>query len=97
MINDLGQAASILKTGEYQILEQAYLNWHGACADENEITYLFTQYMQFGMIPHWAETFAKTVISDFNSEIQINPGFYSLSSFSPRVACKKKNPSFSIN
>ncbi len=95
-MNKFVQAATILKTGEYQVLEQAYLNWHGACADEDEINLLFAQYMQFGVLPHWAESFAKTVISDFNAQLQVNPGFYSLSCFSPRVASKKKIPSFSI-
>ena len=96
-MKSLVKAATILKTGEYQVLEQAYLNWHGACADEDEINLLFAQYMQYGILPHWAENFAKSVVSDFNARLQVNPGFYSLSCFSPRVATRKKIPSFSIN
>ncbi len=95
-MNDLIQAADILNTGEYQILEQAYLNWHGTTASEHELYQLFSQYMQFGMVPHWAENFAKIVIADFNSNIKVNPGFYCLSSFTPRVASAKKIPTFSI-
>ncbi|MCB1755309.1 MAG: hypothetical protein KDJ38_07295 [Gammaproteobacteria bacterium] len=90
------KAAEILQTGEYQVLEQAYFNWHGAYAPEEDLNLLFARYMQFGVLPHWAEKFAINVISDFNSQIVVNPGFYSLSSFSPRVACAKKIPTFSI-
>ncbi len=96
-MNDLTQAATILKTGEYQVLEQAYLSWHGACAEAEELNLLFAQYMQYGILPHWAENFAKTIISDFHSEITVNPGFYSLSCFSPRVASAKKIPTFSVS
>jgi hypothetical protein len=96
-MNNLVQAANILNTGEYQVLQQAYLNWHGACAGEGELIILFSYYMQYGDLPHWADNFAKSVISDFNAEIDVNPGFYSLSSFCPRVGSAKKIPTFSID
>ena len=96
-MKDLVHAANILKTGEFQVLEQAYLNWHGACAEECEIYDLFAQYMLYGELPHWAQAFAKEVISDYNASLATNPGLFSLSSFSPRVACSKKIPTFSIN
>ncbi len=96
-MNDLVQAACILNTSEYQVMEQAYMNWHGAHANEQELYSLFSQYMQYGVVPHWAENFAKTVISDFNAQIKVNPGFYCLSCFFPRVASIRKTPTFSVN
>ncbi len=96
-MNDLVQAAAILKTGEYQLMQQAYINWHGAHATDKELYSLFSQYMQYGVVPHWVEAFAKTVISDFNAQIQVNPAFYCLSCFSPRVASNRKIPTFSVD
>ena len=97
IMNELVQAASLLETDEYQLIEQAYINWHGKRANDKDLYQFFSQYMQYGTTPYWVENYAKTVIQDWNSHVRHITGFYCLASFAPRVAKVRNKPSYSVD
>ncbi len=59
---EVGQAANILQVGEFQLLQLAYREWHGADLPEDQVDRLFHHYMIDSSVPHWARHYARQII-----------------------------------
>ncbi len=55
-------AANILQVGEFQLLQLAFRQWHGKDLPEALISQLFTGYMLYNEVPHWARHYARNVL-----------------------------------
>ena len=56
------QAANILQTGEFQVLQLAYHDWYGQDLPEALNDRLFRSFMLHGEVPHWAREYALRII-----------------------------------
>lgn len=90
------RVADLLQVSEYKIFSEAYLNWHGDRATEDDLAELFSRFMMFGEAPDWAEVYAQSLLTDLMNNRQINLNSYCVLNMSPRVASKKPRISFSI-
>lgn len=95
-MQSIKKVAEILQISEYKIFSEAYLNWHGGRAEEEDLNELFSRFMMFDEAPEWAEIYAKSLLEDMQSNRQINLNSYSVLNMSPRVGSKKPVISFSI-
>lgn len=84
----ISKAASLLNISEYRLFSEAYLNWFGDRASENDITSVFAQYKMFGEVPVWADQFAKSVLADLEANRQVHLNSFCLLNLSPRVGGK---------
>jgi hypothetical protein len=89
------RAASLLKVSEFRLFSEAYLTTFGDRAEQADLFDLFAQFMMFGEVPYWADTFAKHVLDDLaaNRIVQLNS--FCLMNVSPRLG-DKPDLSFSI-
>jgi len=95
-MQSIKKVADLLQVSEYKIFSEAYLNWYGDRATEDDLVELFSRFMMFGEAPQWAETYAQALLEDLESNRQINLNSYCVLNMSPRVASKKTQISFSI-
>ena len=56
------RAANILQVGEFQLLQLAYVDWHGEDLPEHLTDDMFSAYMLRGVIPGWARHYARRII-----------------------------------
>ncbi len=89
------KAASLLKVSEYRLFSEAYLAWFGDRAEEDDIVFLFSQFMMFGEVPDWADLFARNLLADLEANRQVNLASFSLLNLAPRTGAKA-DISFSI-
>jgi len=59
----VAQAANLLQVGEFQLLQLAYYEWHGRDLEPALIDRLFTSYMLKNEVPHWAQHYARKILS----------------------------------
>ena len=60
--NEIAEAANILQTGEFQILQLAYYDWHGRELPEAATDRLFAAYMIHNQVPDWALYYARRIL-----------------------------------
>ena len=84
----ISKAANLLQISEYRLFSEAYLNWFGDRASENDITSVFAQFKMFGEVPVWADQFARSVLNDLQANRQVNLNSYCLLNLSPRIGGK---------
>ena len=60
--NEIAEAANILQTGEFQILQLAYYDWHGRELPESATDRLFAAYMIHSQVPDWARHYAQRIL-----------------------------------
>lgn len=96
MINSVSKAAQLLKTSEFNLLNEAWLTWFGDQPREQEIINVFSQLMMFGKAPDWADHFAKSVLADLEADRQVNLHSFTLLNQTPRVGPRPKI-SFSVD
>jgi hypothetical protein len=56
-------AANILQVGEFQLLQLAYRDWHGRDMSDAGVSELFSHYMLYNEVPHWARHYARTILA----------------------------------
>ncbi len=95
-MHNVKRIADLLQVSEYKIFSEAYLNWHGDRATDDDLAELFSRFMMFGEAPDWAEVYAQSLLTDLMNNRQINLNSYCVLNMSPRVASKKPKISFSI-
>lgn len=95
-MQSIKKVADLLQISEYKIFSEAYLNWYGDRATEDDLVELFSRFMMFGEAPQWAEVYAQSLLEDLQSNRQIHLNSYCVLNMSPRVASKKTQISFSI-
>ena len=95
-MQSIKKVADLLEVSEYKIFSEAYLNWHGDRATEDDLAELFSRFMMFGETPDWVEEYARALLVDLHNNRQINLNSYCVLNMSPRVARKKTKISFSI-
>ena len=95
-VQTITKAATLLKTSEYRIFSEAYLNWYGDRADTADLDDIFSRFMMFGEIPPWADNYAQALINDTLSNRQVNLSSYCVLNMNPRVGSRKKRTSFTI-
>jgi len=59
---EIAQAANILQVGEFQLLQLAYRDWHGAEMSASMTDRLFADYMLRKKTPHWARHYARRIL-----------------------------------
>lgn len=59
---EVSLAANLLQTGEFQVLQLAYYDWHGEDLPETSIDRIFSDYMMRGLVPAWARHYARRII-----------------------------------
>lgn len=58
----VAKAANLLQIGEFQLLQLAYRDWHGAEMRDELSDEMFRSYMLRGEVPPWARHFARRII-----------------------------------
>ena len=94
-MQSISRAARALDVSEYKLFSEAYLAWFGDRADEDDITFVFAQFMMFGELPDWADSYARSVLDDLEANRQVNVNSFSVLNLSPRVGARP-GISFSI-
>ena len=61
------KAADLLNISEYRLFSEAYFTWFGDRANENDITFVFSQFKMFGEVPEWADLYARHVLVDLEA------------------------------
>lgn len=89
------KAADLLNISEYRLFSEAYFTWFGDRANENDITFVFSQFKMFGEVPEWANLYARHVLVDLEANRQVNLNSFCVLNLSPRVG-QKAEISFSI-
>lgn len=84
----ISKAANLLNISEYRLFSEAYLNWFGDRANENDITSVFAHFKMFGEVPDWANQFARSVLDDLEANRQVSLNSYCLLNLAPRVGAK---------
>jgi len=56
------RAANVLQVGEFQLLQLAYKEWFGEDLPEALVARLFSSYMLYNEVPHWARHYARLVL-----------------------------------
>lgn len=64
----LRDAANILDTSEYDVLNQAYRHWYGKTAPCAQINRAFSAYLKTQQPPHWARHYALHIITRYEAE-----------------------------
>jgi hypothetical protein len=64
----LTEAANILDTSEFTVLENAYQHWFGENATTDFINRTFSDYLQGQTPPYWARHYALLIINRFETE-----------------------------
>ncbi|MEE8456328.1 MAG: hypothetical protein V3R90_16545, partial [Limibaculum sp.] len=59
---EVNKAANLLQIGEFQLLQLAYLAWHGEEMPETASDTIFRSYMVLSRVPAWARHYARRVI-----------------------------------
>lgn len=72
----LTQAANILDTSEFKVLEYAYQHWFGEQASFEFIERIFSDYLHSQTSPYWARHYAANIINRFETEKQAQRNFY---------------------
>jgi hypothetical protein len=60
--DEIAEAANLLQTGEFQLLQLAYYDWHGHDLPEDRLDELFADYMIRKRVPSWARHYARRII-----------------------------------
>jgi len=94
-MHTISKAANILNISEFKLFSEAYLNWFGDRADDEDLTIFFSQFIMFGDLPEWADQFAQSVLDDLEANRQVNLNSFSTFNLSPRTG-KRPEISFSI-
>jgi hypothetical protein len=66
--DEIAEAANQLQTGEFQLLQLAYYDWHGEDLPEEELDALFADYMIRKQVPAWARHYARRIIDGIAEE-----------------------------
>lgn len=82
------RAADLLNISELKFLSEAYLNWFGDHADEEDMMFLFTHFMMFGEVPDWVEQYAQQVLADIDANRRVNPNSFCVLNLAPRMGNK---------
>lgn len=61
-LSEIAKAANLLQVGEFQLLQLAYLSWHGEEMPESMNDSMFRAYMLQNTVPSWARHYARKVI-----------------------------------
>jgi len=78
-MNDLTEAANILDTSEFEVLQRAHLHWYGQTATSAELEAVFSVWLQRQQLPAWARHYVSVVIRDFEQELgrhRLDPGLF---------------------
>lgn len=59
----VAQAANLLQTGEFQVLQLAYFDFYGREMSKDTIAKVFRGYMFAGQVPSWAQNYALRIIA----------------------------------
>ena len=94
-MQSISKAARALDVSEFKLFAEAYLAWFGDRADDDDITLVFAQFMMFGELPDWADSYARAVLDDLEANRQVNVNSFSVLNLSPRVG-PRPDISFSI-
>jgi hypothetical protein len=70
--DEIAEAANLLQTGEFQLLQLAYYDWHGHDVPEDRLDELFADYMIRKSVPAWARHYARRII-DGIAEGRLDP------------------------
>jgi hypothetical protein len=66
----LTRAANILDISEFEVINQAYMHWHGSTAPQRLIQATFSTYLKTQELPHWAKHYASHIVQSFEAELQ---------------------------
>jgi hypothetical protein len=66
----LTRAANILDISEFEVINQAYIHWHGDTAPKRLIQLTFSTYLKTQELPHWAKHYAVHIVQSFEAELQ---------------------------
>jgi len=94
-MQSISRAAKLLEVSEFKLFSEAYLAWFGDRADDEDLTWVFAQFMMFGELPDWADSYARSVLDDLEANRQVNMNSFSVLNLSPRVG-RRPEISFSI-
>lgn len=61
--DEIAEAANLLQTGEFQVLQLAYYEWFGRELAESETDKLFSEYMIKKQVPFWARDYARRILA----------------------------------
>lgn len=61
--DEIAEAANLLQTGEFQVLQLAYYEWFGRELPESETDKLFSEYMIKKQVPFWARDYARRILA----------------------------------
>lgn len=61
--SEVSNAANLLQVGEFQILQLAYHDWYGEDLPEGQVDPIFTDYMLYNKVPHWARHYARNILA----------------------------------
>jgi len=95
-MQSISRAAMALDVSEFKLFSEAYLAWFGDRAAHEDITFVFAQFMMFGELPDWADSYARSVLVDLEANRQVNVNSFSVLNLSPRVG-PRPEISFSIS
>ena len=87
-MQSISKAANLLNISEFKLFSEAYLTWFGDRADDEDLTFLFAQFMMFGELPDWADQYARAILTDLEANRQVNLNSFSLVNIAPRVGKK---------
>ena len=94
-MHTISKAANLLNISEFKLFSEAYLAWFGDRADDEDLTFVFSQFMMFGELPDWADQFARSILDDLQANRQVNLNSFSVLNLSPRIGSRPEI-SFSI-
>lgn len=84
----ISRAAGLLNVSELKLLNEAYLNWFGDHADQDDMMFLFTRFMMFGEVPEWVDQYARGLLDDLAANRQVTPNSFCVLNLAPRVGNK---------
>jgi hypothetical protein len=59
----VAKAANLLQVGEFQLLQLAYVDWHGEELGEEMASVLIKSYMIEHQVPPWARHYARKIMA----------------------------------
>ena len=75
--DEIAEAANQLQIGEFQLLQLAYYDWHGADLPEDKLDALFAHYMISKQVPAWARHYARRILDGIaDNQVDTNDAAY---------------------
>jgi len=76
-LDKVANAAKLLQISEFRFFQIAYFQWYGRGIAENQLEYIFSEYMFEDIVPPWVRHFSRTVLA-CNEDGGIDPSNYNI-------------------